>query len=49
MLSEGQKNHPSETALDDYHYTYIIENSEDLTTLKSKIADLSMELVKGGE
>ena len=49
VLSERQKNHPSETALDGYYYTYIIENSGDLTALESKIADLSMELIKGGD
>ena len=36
-LTEAQKNHPSEVAMDNYAFEYIIENKWDMGILKNKV------------
>ena len=44
-LTEEQQKHPSETALDSYHYNYGIENDGSLDDLREKIGYLTNEIV----
>lgn len=48
-LTEEQKNHPSETALDDYEFNYNIENCADKLHLEEKVAKLIRFLKIVGE
>lgn len=44
VLTEEQRNHPSETSLDCYAFDYIIKNEEDLDTLKESAQTILKDL-----
>jgi hypothetical protein len=46
-LTEDQKNHISETALDDYDFDYVINTVSDLNVLRQSLVDLYNEELKG--
>ena len=43
-LTEEQRNHPSETSLDDYGFDYIIHNDEGLNTLEESAESILKDL-----
>lgn len=44
-LTEEQQKHPSETALDNYHYSYGIINDGSLDDLRDKVSSLAIEII----
>ena len=48
-LTEEQRRHPSETALDGYYADYIIENDGDLDKLKNSVEVFMKEVLYGRE
>lgn len=48
-LTNEQKNHPSETELDDYPFDYYVKNVAGLETLASSAETVATDIIKTGE